>query len=149
MQLEIGEIYDGTVSGMTDFGVFVTLENGKTGMVHISEVSNTYVKTIKDVISEGQEVKVKLLSINDNGKISFSIKQAMPKPEPSKKPYKPKSQKKSSGTVWQGRKKDEQKGDLSFEDMMAKFKQVSDEKMSDLKRSKESKQGTNFSRKNR
>ena len=149
MQLEIGEIYDGTVSGMTDFGVFVTLENGKTGMVHISEVSNTYVKSIKDVITEGQEVKVKLLSRSDNGKISFSIKQAMPKTEPSKKPYKPKAQKKSSGTVWQGSKNDEQKSDMSFEDMMAKFKQVSDEKMSDLKRSKESKQGTNFSRKNR
>lgn len=149
MQLEIGEIYGGTVSGMTDFGVFVTLENGKTGMVHISEVSNTYVKSIKDVITEGQEVKVKLLSINDNGKISFSIKQAMPKPEPSKKPHKPKNQNKPGNNVWNGNKKDEQKGDLSFEDMMAKFKQVSDEKMSDLKRSKESKQGMNFSRKNR
>ena len=77
MQLEIGSIYSGKVSSITDFGAFVTLENGKTGMVHISEVSNSYVKSIRDILTENQEVKVKLISISEEGKISLSISQAM------------------------------------------------------------------------
>ena len=58
MQIEVGAIIEGKVTGLTNFGAFVTLEGNTTGMVHISEVSNTYVKDIKEHLSEGQQVKV-------------------------------------------------------------------------------------------
>ena len=78
MQLEIGEILDGKVTGITKFGVFVELAGGKTGMVHISEVASQFVKEIKDHVAEGQEVKVKVLEVKDDGRINLSIKQALP-----------------------------------------------------------------------
>ncbi|MBR5540047.1 MAG: S1 RNA-binding domain-containing protein, partial [Clostridia bacterium] len=67
MQIEVGAILEGKVTGITKFGAFVELAPGKTGMVHISEVANTYVKEITDHISEGQTVKVKVLSIGEDG----------------------------------------------------------------------------------
>ena len=80
MQLEIGKIYDGKVTGITKFGAFVELEPGTTGMVHISEVANTFVNEIKDHLQEGQTVKVKVLTIGDDKKISLSIKQTVEAP---------------------------------------------------------------------
>lgn len=76
MTLEVGNILEGTVVNITNFGAFIDL-NGKTGLVHISEVADTYVKDIKEYIKEGDKVKVKILGIDDNGKISLSIKQAV------------------------------------------------------------------------
>jgi S1 RNA binding domain protein len=81
MQLEVGKIYEGKVTGITKFGAFVELEKGTTGMVHISEIANTYVSEIKDHITEGETVKVKVLSLGEGGKISLSIKKALPAPE--------------------------------------------------------------------
>ena len=81
MQLEVGKIYEGKVTGITKFGAFVELEKGTTGMVHISEIANTYVSEIKDHITEGETVKVKVLALGENGKISLSIKKALPMPE--------------------------------------------------------------------
>ena len=78
MQVEIGKIYEGKVTGITKFGAFVEIEQGVTGMVHISEVANTYVNEIKDHVTEGQVVKVKVISIGDDNKISLSIKKALP-----------------------------------------------------------------------
>lgn len=144
MQLEVGEIYDGKVTGITNFGAFVSLSDGKTGMVHISEVSNEYVKEIKDVLSENQEVKVKVITIGDDGKVSLSIRQAMPKVDRPKRP--PQKRTRRSDDVWQGNKSQKSNESMSFEDMMSKFKQVSDEKITDLKRSTESKHGGGFSR---
>jgi S1 RNA binding domain protein len=80
MQLEVGKIYEGKVTGITKFGAFVELDKDCTGMVHISEVANTFVSEIKDHIQEGQTVKVKVLSLGDDGKISLSIKKALPAP---------------------------------------------------------------------
>ena len=80
MQLDVGKIYEGKVTGITKFGAFVELEPGTTGMVHISEVANTFVNEIKDHLTEGQEVKVKVLSVGDDGKISLSIKKAVENP---------------------------------------------------------------------
>ena len=77
MQLEIGKIVEGKVTGITKFGAFVDLGEGKTGMVHISEVAPTYVKEITDFLTQGQTVKVKILNIADDGKISLSIKKAL------------------------------------------------------------------------
>lgn len=76
MQLEVGQILEGKVTGITKFGVFVELAKGVTGMVHISEVSTKYVSEIRDVVKEGETVKVKVLSCTDNGKISLSINKA-------------------------------------------------------------------------
>ena len=68
MQLEVGGIYEGKVTGITKFGAFVSFEGGQTGMVHISEVAPTFVTEIRDFVTEGQTVKVKVLSINEEGK---------------------------------------------------------------------------------
>ena len=81
MQPEVGKIYEGKVTGITKFGAFVELEPGVTGMVHISEVANTFVNEIKDHLTEGQAVKVKVLSVSDEGKISLSIKKAEENPD--------------------------------------------------------------------
>ena len=78
MAVEVGSILEGKVTGITNFGAFVELEEGKSGMVHISEVAPTFVTKISDFLEEGQTVKVKVLSVDDeSGKISLSIKKAM------------------------------------------------------------------------
>ncbi len=88
MEFEIGSVIEGTVKSITNFGAFVALPNGKTGMVHISEVANTYVSDIREHLQEGQEVKVKVLSIDPAGKIGLSIKKALPPaPRPPRQNY--------------------------------------------------------------
>ena len=76
MQLEVGAILEGKITGITKFGAFVELGQGNTGMVHISEVAPTFVKEITDFVTEGQTVKVKVLSVGQDGKISLSMKKA-------------------------------------------------------------------------
>lgn len=142
MQLEVGAIVEGKVTGFTNFGAFVDLEGGKKGMVHISEVATEYVKEIKDHLTIGQDVKVKVISIAEDGKISLSIKKAMEQPKPQSKP-RSSAPRRSNANVWQGNKSVDT-APQSFESMMAKFKQESDEKMSDLKR--DSKHGGGFNR---
>lgn len=80
MQFEVGSILEGKVTGITKFGAFVELPGGKTGMVHISEVAPTFVKEIRDYVTENQTVKVKVLSIGDDGKVSLSMKKAVDPP---------------------------------------------------------------------
>lgn len=143
MQIEVGAVLEGKVTGITKFGAFVELEPGKTGMVHISEVANTYVKEISDHIKEGQTVKVKVLNVGEDGKISLSIKKAIPPAprtprQPAQAPGRP------GNFEWQS-STSRRSGNESFEDMMSRFKQTSDEKMSDLKRSVDGKHG-GFSR---
>ncbi len=139
MQIEVGAVLEGKVTGITKFGAFVELAPGKTGMVHISEVANTYVKEITDHISEGQTVKVKVLTIGEDGKISLSIKKATP--PPTRAPRQPvQSAGRPGNFEWQSSSA-RRSGGESFEDMMSRFKQASDEKMSDLKRSVDGKHG--------
>ena len=123
MALEVGQIIEGKITGITKFGVFVDIGEGKTGMVHISEVAQTFVSEIKDHVQEGQAVKVKVLALSDDGKISLSIKRAE---EPKPRAARP------QGTRDFGPRKPA--GPLTFEDMMSKFKQSSEDKFSDLKR---------------
>lgn len=152
-QVEVGEILEGKVTGLTNFGAFVELPNGSVGMVHISEVAPTYVKEIRDFVTENQEVKVKVLTVGADGKISLSMKQAMPRPTTPQPPQRrgPRPSGGRGGHVrtfsggFDPNKKASEASGGSFEDMMAKFKQMSDEKISDLKRSTESKHG-GFSR---
>ena len=139
--LEIGAIVEGKVTGLTAFGAFVSLPDGKSGMVHISEVSNSFVKDIKDFLKEGQDVKVKVVNITDEGKISLSIKKADETPKEYTPRPKRNDRPRGSANVWQGQPKQQNDTAMSFEDMMARFKQVSDEKMTDLKRSTDSKHG--------
>jgi S1 RNA binding domain protein len=75
MSIEVGSIVVGKVTGITNFGAFVELESGETGLVHISEVANTYVKDISNFLKERDEVKVKVINVDDDGKIGLSIKQ--------------------------------------------------------------------------
>lgn len=143
MQLEVGAVVEGKVTGITKFGAFVEIGEGKTGMVHISEVASTYVKEIRDHIQEGQVVKVKVLTIAEDGKISLSIKKAAP-PAP-RAPRAPATSPGRPGDFEWKPTRNTASSD-SFEDMMSRFKQTSDEKISDLKRSLDNKHG-GFSKK--
>ena len=80
MELTVGAILDGKVKTITNFGAFVALPENKTGMVHISEVANAYVSDIRQHLTEGQEVKVMVIS-TENGKINLSIKRLEAKPQ--------------------------------------------------------------------
>ena len=80
MELTVGAILEGKVKSITNFGAFVALPENKTGMVHISEVANTYVSDIRAHLTEGQDVKVMVIG-TENGKINLSIKRLEPKPQ--------------------------------------------------------------------
>lgn len=152
MQIEEGAILTGKVTGLTDFGAFIGLEGEKTGMVHISEVSTSYVKDIKDFLTINQEVRVIVVGVSPEGKISLSIKRLMEQEKPKEpraersgfsRPQRPRQGERRSPPVWNGVKSNAPGAGekQSFEDMMARFKQVSDEKMTDLKHANEAKRG--------
>ena len=135
MQIEVGQIVEGKITGITNFGVFVDLGDNKSGMVHISEVARSYVTDIREHVKENDTVKMKVLSIGEDGKISLSIKRAQVEPK------KERFEKKQSATPREGSKFDssytwapKKQEPVSFEEMMNRFKQTSDEKFSDLKR---------------
>lgn len=134
MQLEVGKIVEGKITGITSFGAFVQMEGGKTGLVHISEVALNFVKDINEHLKEGDTVKVKVLSIDDNGKVSLSIKKAI---EEEKK-----KQAKVPAQVSFG----SSNSDLSFEEKMKQFMQDSEEKMSAIKRNMDNKRSGGYRR---
>lgn len=139
MQLEVGTVLEGKVTGITKFGAFVALPGGKSGLVHISEVANTYVNDIHDHLSDGQAVKVKIIGITPEGKINLSIKrveeaaprearpprredrprQPAPRPAPQARPVQP-------AEFYQPKKSN----DMNFEDKLKQFMQESDSRMS-------------------
>ena len=83
MEFGVGSIVEGKVTGITKFGAFVSLPGGRSGLVHISEIAYSYVNDVKDHLTEGQEVKVKVIGIDENNRINLSIKKAMdPPPRP-------------------------------------------------------------------
>lgn len=136
MEFKIGDIVEGKITSITSFGVFADIGGGKSGMVHISEIARNYVSDIKEHVKENDVVKMKILNIGDDGKISLSIKRALPPEKKSdesqrreRKPA-PKKQGIDSGYTWSPKKSEP----ASFEEMMNRFKQTSDEKFSDLKR---------------
>lgn len=152
MELEVGTVLEGKVTGVKKFGAFVALPEGKTGMVHISEVSNEFIQDLSAVLSEGQTVKVKVINVGEDGKIALSIKRTLPPPERPARPARPAGQRSGGRAprsdaprVWQPKRQAPQ-GDLSFEDMMARFKTQSEEKISDLKRVTENHRGGGYSR---
>ncbi|NLN16752.1 MAG: S1 RNA-binding domain-containing protein [Firmicutes bacterium] len=119
MTIEVGSIVEGKVTGITHFGAFVQLADGKTGLVHISEVADAYVKDINDYLKENDIVKVKVINISE-GKIGLSIKRVDKDYNGSSRP--------------RGSRK-------SFEDRLARFLKESDERQQDLRRSMEAKRG--------
>ena len=82
MQLVVGEIFEGKVTGITKFGAFVAMPDGRNGLVHISEIANTFVNDINDYVKEGQMVKVKVIGIGENGKVNLSMKQVLAPSQP-------------------------------------------------------------------
>ena len=111
MDLSPGDIVEGVVTKVAKFGAFVDLEDGKSGLVHISEIADTFVKDINNHIAEGDEVKVKVLSIDEKGKIALSIKDAVEKKEEPK----------------------DEKVDQKFEDLLSKFLKESNTKLDEAR----------------
>lgn len=135
MDVEVGSVLEGKVSGITNFGVFVDIGES-TGMVHISEVARNYVKDLKEFVKIGQAVKVKVISVSPEGKISLSMKQAEEPEQKEERRFQ--RREREPAKVSRGADSFEfrpkQKESLSFEDMLSKFKQTSDEKLSGMKK---------------
>lgn len=152
MQVEEGKILQGKITGITKFGAFVELEGGQSGLVHISEISLDYVNDVNDHVKIGDIVEVKVLPSEKKGKIGLSIKQALKEKlgldSKEKKPFKKREprRERSAPPDFSVQPVEFSFGfsndDLSFEDKLNKFKQASDERMHDIKRSFESKRGT-------
>lgn len=133
MEFGVGSIVEGKVTGITKFGAFVSLPEGKSGLVHISEIAYSYVNDVKDHLKEGQEVKVKVIGIDENGRINLSIKKAMdPPPRPA-------GQGRTAGGPRQGAgrsggfRRQTPAEPANFEDRLKQFMQSSDSKLSELR----------------
>ncbi len=164
MAIEVGNVFEGRVTGVKPFGAFVALPEGRVGMVHISEVSNEYVQDIAAVLHDGDTVKVQVINIAPDGKIALSIKRLLPPPPPrpgregrgpaggaGRPPRGPheggrfggprgagrppreggRPPREQAPRVWQP-KAPVRSDNMSFEDMMSRFKSQSEEKMADL-----------------
>lgn len=151
MAIEVGTKVPGKVSGITNFGAFVDLGDHKTGLVHISQVSDGFVKDIHDVLTVGDEVTVKVLSVGDDGKIALSIRQAQDKPAQTDK--RPRTDHRSDH---RGANTSHSRGGNSsfghggghstnhkesFDDLMSGFLKDSEDRLATLKRNTEGKRG--------
>ncbi|SRR5699024_1663928 len=134
MSIEVNSKLQGKVTGITNFGAFIELPNGATGLVHISEVADSYVKDINEHLKVGDAVEVKVMNVESDGKIGLSIRRAKPEAE---RPQRPKS---SGGGGRQGNRPSQNRPE-SFEQKMARFMKDSEERLSTLKRATESKRG--------
>lgn len=165
MALEVGSIVEGTITGIAKFGAFVELPEKKVGLVHISEVANEYVSDVNQYLKVKDKVKVKIITIDDKGKIALSIKQAQPAQEEKKQerfhkdhnegnhhfskresaPERdfhretPRNQERHSFSG--GFRPQKHEAPASFEDKLSRFLKDSDERLLDLKRNVESKRG--------
>lgn len=134
MAIEVGTKLEGKVTGITHFGAFVDLAGGVTGLVHISEVADSYVKDIHEHLKVGDTVTVKVINVDQNGKIGLSIRQAVDKP--------PEHAGFQRGPRGGGRPYKGGGGSrASFDDKLSRFLKDSEERISSLKKSTESKRG--------
>ena len=122
MAIDVGSIVEGVVTGITNFGAFIELPDRITGLVHISEVADAYVKDVRDYLKEQDHVKVKVIHVDEKGKIGLSIKQANP-------------------TVRNMGRERRLPPTVSFEDKLAKFIKDSDERQTEFRRATDSKRG--------
>lgn len=158
MAIEVGGVVEGTVTGITKFGAFVDLGDHKVGLVHISEVADVYVNDVNDFLKEGQKVKVKVLTIDEHGKIGLSIKKLQPKKPEQPQPQAPRAAAPAgTGNRFSHAAHTQHRpvgggdfhrpagrfssGPLSFEDKLSKFLKDSDERLTDLKKKTDSKRG--------
>ena len=181
MAIEVGNVFEGRVTGVKPFGAFVALPEGRVGMVHISEVSNEYVQDIAAVLHEGDTVKVQVINVAPDGKIALSIKRLLPRPErPARsarynrgpRPNVPREggrgnfrsgpreggrppreggrgpARDSAPRVWQP-KAPAKSDNMSFEDMMSRFKSQSEEKMADLDHETNNRRGGGYAPRSR
>ena len=137
MELAVGQVLEGTVTGITKFGAFVSLEGGKSGLVHISEVANAYVSDVHDHVEIGQKVKVKVLSLGEAGKINLSIKRAQEEPRANAAPaYRRPAQTAQNNAPRQNYSAAQAQvapptGNQDFEDRLKRFMQESDSRIAD------------------
>ena len=134
MEFGVGSILEGKVTGITKFGAFVSLPEGKSGLVHISEIAYSYVNDVKDHLKEGQEVKVKVIGIDENGRINLSIKKAMdPPPRPAGQGRPGGRPGGHSGGGFRGKPAPAEP--TTFEGRLKQFMASSDSKLSELRQS--------------
>ncbi|OIJ17538.1 RNA-binding protein S1 [Anaerobacillus alkalidiazotrophicus] len=150
MSIEVGSKLQGKVTGITHFGAFIELPGGITGLVHISEVADNYVKDINEILKVGDEVEVKVIAVEKDGKIGLSIRKAKERPQeeqprPQKRPPRDRDQErpgnKQYGSRNNGNRNNQARPSLSFEDKMNRFLKDSEERLTSLKRNTESKRG--------
>lgn len=127
----VGSTVEGLVTGITKFGAFVELPDGSTGLVHISEVADSYVADVHQFVKEHERVQVKILGLNDKGKYDLSMKQ-VGRSEPPAAPARGRGSK---------RGRNEGSGNDNFEDKLSRFMKESEERLLDLKRNTEAKRG--------
>ena len=136
MSIEVGSKVQGKVTGITNFGAFVELPGGSTGLVHISEVADNYVKDINEHLKVGDIVEVKVMNVEADGKIGLSIRKAKPQAE---RPERPERSQRPRGN---NRPNDRDRPvKENFEQKMARFLKDSEDRLSTLKRATESKRG--------
>ena len=134
MEFGVGSVLEGKVTGITKFGAFVSLPEGKSGLVHISEIAYSYVNDVKEHLKEGQEVKVKVIGIDENGRINLSIKKAMdPPPRPAGQGRPMGRPGGHNGGGFRGKPAPAEPA--SFEDRLKQFMAASDSKLSELRQS--------------
>ncbi len=151
MSIEVGSVVEGVVTGITNFGAFVELPGGKVGLVHISEVADVYVKDVHDFLKEKEKVKVKVLTVDERGKIGLSIKQLQEKkPEEQHSRSQVQQHHAPSSSYRQSsyrapandfRRQNRYNSAPSFEDKLSKFLKDSDERLTDLRKKTDSKRG--------
>jgi S1 RNA binding domain protein len=145
MELTVGAIFEGKVKSITNFGAFIALPENKTGMVHISEVANTYVSDIRQHLTEGQDVKVVVIG-TENGKINLSMKRLEPKPQrengPRNNNFRPASAPRREGAPTQSQSRPARTpapppapktADQLFEEKLKAFMSESDSKLSSIR----------------
>jgi len=147
MSIEVGSKVQGKVTGITNFGAFVELPDGKTGLVHISEVADNYVKDINEHLKVGDEVEVKVMNVEADGKIGLSIRKAKPqaerperteRPGRTDRPDRPQRPRRDNN---RSNERNDRQPKENFEQKMARFLKDSDERLTTLKRATESKRG--------
>lgn len=152
MSIEVGAKLKGKVSGITNFGAFIDLGAGKTGLVHISEVSNGFVKDINDVLKVKDEVTVLVTTVGDDGKIGLSIRKAQDRPQEEKREFPKKEfqrpQQKKPFVRNQNQNQNTNQGKDDFDSLMSSFLKDSDDRLSTLRRSTEGKRGGRGGRRN-
>ena len=126
--LSVGNIVEGVVTGITNFGAFILLPNGETGLVHISEVADSYVKDINEYLQKKDKIKVKILSVNGDGRVGLSIRRVL-------------NDRKGGAEMRRGGDRAFGGGGASFEDKLAKFIKESEEKQQDLRKNTDAKRG--------